>query len=378
MRKTKSRGSVFYDKRRGCWIGCIATGTNLNGVRQRRSVRGSTEHEARQKLRQIEAEMVLGKPVTNGSIRLGHFLEEWLITTIEPNCLSQNTAASYRGIVKHHLIPTLGKQRLRDLTVLDVDQLLNQKYEAGLSGSTVQRIRMVLVKALRHAERRDLVNRNVAALTDLRRATRREGRSLTPEQARQLIAASLDHPLGVTVQIGLYLGLRPGEVLGLQWSDIDFEERTLSVRRSLKRENNQLRFGPPKTNGSTRTLKMSVQLISALHQHSKYQQRQREIASELWQDYDLVVATEIGTPVDPSNTRRAMNEFCANAGIGHWSPNELRHSFASLMSLSGAPMEEVADAMGHVDTRMTSQVYRHNLKSVVDVAEFRLNALFAD
>lgn len=94
------------------------------------SVRGGSEQEARQKLRQIEAEIVLGKPVMDGSIRLGRFLEEWLATTIEPNCLSVNTAASYRGIVERHLIPTLGKKRLRDLTVLDVDHLLHQKYEA--------------------------------------------------------------------------------------------------------------------------------------------------------------------------------------------------------------------------------------------------------
>lgn len=377
MTKRKSRGTVFYDKRRQRWMGYIATGQTINGVRQRRSVRGATEHEAREKLRQIEAEIVLGKPIMDGSIRLGRFLEEWLTTAIEPNCLSVNTAASYRGIVQRHLVPALGKKRLRDLTVLDVDHLLHHKYEAGLSSSTVQRIRMILVKALRHAERRDLVHRNVAALTDLRRATRREGRSLTPEQARQLLAASQNHPLGITVQLGLYLGLRPGEVLGLQWSDIDFDERTLSVRRSLKRENNHLKFGPPKTHGSMRTLKMSDQLASALQLHAAEQRRLRVAAGELWHEIDLVVATEIGTPVDPSNSRRALNDFCERAGVGHWSPNQLRHSFASLMSLSGAPMEEVADAMGHVDTRMTSQVYRHNLKAVVDVTESRLNDLFA-
>jgi len=356
-------------------MGYIATGRTINGTRQRRSVRGASESETRQKLRQIEAELILGKPMADGTIRLAPFLQEWLSTTIEPNCLSVNTAASYRGIVERHLIPALGKKRLRDITVLDVDHLLYEKYESGLSGSTVQRIRMILVKALRHAERRDLVHRNVAALTDLRRATRREGRSLTPDQARKLLMASDNHPLGVTVQLGLYLGLRPGEVLGLQWSDIDFVERTVTIQRSLKRENNQLRMGPPKTSGSRRTLKMSPQLTFALQRHLTEQGRLRDGAGELWHDYDLVVATEIGTPVDPSNSRRALNQFCECADIGHWSPNELRHSFASLMSLAGAPMEEVADAMGHVDTRMTSQVYRHNLKSVVDVAESRLNTI---
>lgn len=377
MTKRKSPGSVFYDKQRRCWMGYIATGRTVNGVRQRRSVRGATANEAREKLRRIEAEIVLGKPLADGSIRLDRFLEEWFTTTIEPNCLSVNTAASYRGIIERHLMPNLGKKRLRDLTVLDVDHLLHEKYESGLSGSTVQRIRMVLVKALRHAERRELVHRNVAALTDLRRMTRREGRSLLPEEARQLLSVANGHPQGVVVHLGLYLGLRPGEVLGLKWSDVDFQVRTLTVRRSLKRENNVLLLGPPKTAGSTRTLRMSTQLVHALQRHRRIQDDQKVAAGDLWSELDLIATTEVGTLIDPSNSRRSLNDMCEWAGLGHWSPNELRHSFASLMSLSGAPMEEVADAMGHVDTRMTSQIYRHNLKSVVDVAEFRLNALLA-
>jgi integrase len=125
------------------------------------------------------------------------------------------------------------------------------------------------------------------------------------------------------------------------------------------------------------TLKMPERLASALQRHAMGQQQLRLAACELWHDLDLVVATEIGTPVDPSNARRSLNQICHQSGIGHWSPNELRHSFASLMSFCGAPMEEVADAMGHVDTRMTSQVYRHNLKPIVDVAATHMNDFLA-
>ena len=368
MTKSHSPGSVFYDQRRRCWMGYISTGQSVNGRRQRKSVRGATEAEARCKLRLVEAEILVGRPVPDGSVRLGAFLDDWLSTTIEPNCRSVNTAASYRNAVENHLTPTLGTKRLRDLTVIDVDRLLQQKYVAGLSDSTVQRIRMTLVKALRHAERRDLIGRNVAALTDLRRVQRSEGRSLTPEQATQLLAVAAKDRLGITVALGLYLGLRPGEVLGLQWEDVDQDARTLTVRRALKREQNQLRLGAPKTPGSMRTLLMPDALVAALKRHRVRQFEERTVAGELWCDLDLIVATEIGSLVDPSNARRTLHRLCTESGIGSWSPNALRHSFASLMSLSGAPMEEVADAMGHVDTRMTSRVYRHNLKSVVDVA----------
>jgi len=357
-------------------MGYIADGTSTaNGNPRRRSFRGKSQTEVRQKLREIEAAVLLDKPVIDGTMKITTFLEEWLTTTVEPNCLSVNTADSYRRIVRQHLIPALGKKRLRDLTVLDVDQLLVIKYDAGYSGATVQRIRMMLIKALRHAERRDLVARNVAALSDLRRTKPKKGRSLTPEQAAELLAVAPTDRLGITVELGLYLGLRPGEVLGLQWGDIDFDRGTLSVRRSLKREQNKLRFGEPKTPGSRRTLAMPNPLIKALKRHREEQTADRERADDMWSEFDLVVSTEVGTPVDPSNARRTLERLCDEAGIGHWNPNALRHSFASLMSLFGAPMEEVADAMGHVDTRMTSRVYRHNLKSVVDVAAVHLTNL---
>lgn len=324
--------------------------------------------EVWQKLGQVEAALLLNKPVVDGSMKIATFLEEWLTSAVEPNCLSPNTADSYRSVIRQHLVPALGKKRLRDLTVLDVDQLLAAKYDAGYSGSTVQRIRMTLMKALRHAERRDLVVRNVAALSDLRRAKPTEGRSLSPNQAAKLLAVAPSDRLGITVELGLYLGLRPGEVLGLQWCDIDLDRGTLSVRRSLKRENNMLLLGDTKTPGSRRTLAMPDPLKVALRRHKEQQDSDRERADDLWSEFDLVVTTALGTAVDPSNARRTLDRLCDKSGIGHWNPNSLRHSFASLMSLQGAPMEEVADAMGHVDTRMTSRVYRHNLKSVVDVA----------
>jgi integrase len=113
------------------------------------------------------------------------------------------------------------------------------------------------------------------------------------------------------------------------------------VWRSLKRENNLLLLGPPKTAGSIRTLRMSTQLVEALLRHRRIQEIQKVAAADLWNELDLIVTTEVGTLVDPSNSRRSLNDMCERAGLEHWSPNELRHSFASLMSLSGAPMEDV-------------------------------------
>ena len=172
--------------------------------------------------------------------------------------------------------------------------------KSGLSSSTVQRIRMILVKALRHAERRDLVHRNVAALTDyVAQRAAKGGHSRQNRRDNYSRLLRIDH-LGITVQLGLYLGLRPGEVLGLQWSDIDFHERTLTVQRSLKRENNQLRLRTTENTriqfAPSRCLNHSRPLFS---QHKSEQDDRREIAGELWHEFDLVVATEIRHPRRP-------------------------------------------------------------------------------
>jgi len=82
-----------------------------------------------------------------------------------------------------------------------------------------------------------------------------------------------------------------------------------------------------------------------------------------WQPHDLVFCTEIGTPVDPSNLRRTLNKLTTQAGLGTWSPNELRHSAVSILSAAGVPIEQIADQVGHETTRTAQTVYRHILKS---------------
>lgn len=97
-----------------------------------------------------------------------------------------------------------------------------------------------------------------------------------------------------------------------------------------------------------------------------------------WHDLGLVFSTEIGTLVDPSNYRRQLSKVTEAAGLGHWSPNELRHSAVSLLSAAGVPLEQIADVVGHDGTRMTAGVYRHAVTPSVDAAVAPMEALFGN
>ena len=178
------------------------------------------------------------------------------------------------------------------------------------------------------------------------------------------------------------LGLRPGELCGLHWGDVDLHAGVLHVRQARKRASGEdgvevLTFGEPKTPKSHRSLDLPAPVVVALRRYSKTQAAERLRAGTRGVDLDLVFATHIGTPVNPSNLRRCIADLTEGAGIGRWTPKELRHSAGSLLSATGVPLERIADLLGHVDTRMLERVYRHPVTKTVDAAAAPMARMFS-
>ena len=121
-----------------------------------------------------------------------------------------------------------------------------------------------------------------------------------------------------------------------------------------------------KTEKSRRTLALPQNAVTALREHRKWQAEARLAAGPLWQDTGLVFTTSVGTPLDASHVRRDFRALCKKAGIeGIWAPRELRHTFVSVMSVSGVAVEEIARLTGHASSRTTETVYRHELRPVI-------------
>jgi integrase len=230
----------------------------------------------------------------------------------------------------------------------------------------------VLVTALDYADRRELVRRNVARLTRTPAGRKTERRSLTPDEARALVAAVAGDHLEALVIIGLTMGLRPGELTGLSWRDVDLDEGLLHVRRALLKENNRPVMGRLKTPQSRRSLACPPIVVEALRRRRDFQRLERAAAgldwSEQWAPEELVFTTTNGTPIDASNLRRYLRSALRRAKLDRLTPYELRHTAASLLSDEGQPMERVADLLGHDGVRMLSEVYRHAVTPTVDVA----------
>jgi integrase len=213
--------------------------------------------------------------------------------------------------------------------------------------------------------------RNVAGLSAAPRIRAQDGRTLTVDQARQLLEAAAGYRFEAAVVLALAYGMRRGEVLGLHWSALDWKAGTLGVTHGVKRvkdrdassgRQTRLVVSELKTPKSRRMLVLTSEMVARFRQHRARQAEMQMAAGALWHDHGLIFASEVGTPMNPDNFSHSFSRLCERAGLGHWHPHELRHSGASLMLAQGTPLHVVSEVLGHASIAITKDVYGHLLE----------------
>jgi integrase len=362
---------VYLDASTGRWCGVVSIGRKADGRRNRRKVTAKTKAEALAKLRDLRRRLDNGLPAA-GRITVGAYLDDWaagLDVRVRPN-----TCEQYRVTIRCHLRPALGTKVLTKLTAADCDALWSAKLAAGAAPNTVRLMRATLRRALHDAERDGLVIRNAAALSMPPRIEPPDGRTLTVEQARVLLAAAAGDRLEAAYVLVLAFGLRRGELLGLAWSDLDAGAGTLLVRQQVtvrkppqdaggKRVGRGvLELSPLKTGSrGRRTLDLTPELFDVLRAHRARQSAERLEIGPAWTDSGLIFTTGLGTPVEPSSFSYAFAAMADRAGLGRWHVHEARHTAASLMLAMGTKLEIVSRVLGHSSVTVTADVYAHLL-----------------
>lgn len=363
-KRGNGEGTVTRNEARNRWEGRITVATDATGKLVRRKVTGKTRTEVVRRMRELVDAADQGSTPARRDLTVARFLEEWL-TDVLPGSVAKGTEMNYRNIVNYYVRPRLGRKHLRTLTARDVTTMLRDMEAEGLSPNTRRLARSVLRRALRWAEAEGMVQRNVAALANGVKLGGEEGKALTAEQARTFLASIAGHRLEAAYTVALSLGLRRGELLALAWEDVDLDGTPprLTVRLALKRHDEGLVLEEPKTRQSRRTVHLPASAVASLRRHKARQAEERLRAGELWEPLplgrDLLFRTELGTPVDPDNFRNITYRVTADAGIGRWSPHQLRHSAASLLLAQGVPLKVVSEVLGHSSIRVTADVYGH-------------------
>jgi integrase len=355
-RRMRGEGSV-YQRKDGLWIGAANLGYNAAGRQVRKTVSAKTKGGAIKRLKEIQKPIDANEPLPDERLTVGKLIELWL--PVVEHRVRSLAFTNYRDIARIHIVPELGRKRVVKLTALDVDRLLVAKRDAGLSTSTVRRIRLVLSMAIDQAVKWNAVNRNVVKFSTSPAVKYREGRSLSPSEVQVLVK----HLKGVQFEAVyltiLALGLRRGEVLGLRWEDINFDESTLTINQTIQRVQGSLVAGQVKTTKSRRTLTLAPDLVKVLKVRKAEQNEDRLKAGASWIDSGLVFTTGKGTALDPRNVYRPWVKCVESANLGRLTLHDLRHTAASLMMLNRIPIESVSSTLGHSSIRTTADVYGH-------------------
>ena len=308
-------------------------------------------------------------PEPESPVLLGPYLEGWLDEVVRRS-VRPKTFVSYRAIVRLHLAPALGKIPVGELRPADVQGYLNAKSASGLAPRTVAYHRNVLRQGLGHAERTELVWRNVAKLALPPRIPRREVRPLTPEQARIFLGAIAGDRFEALYLLALGVGLRQGEILGLRWSDVDLESGTIRVRSSLQRVEGAFSFVEPKSVTSRRIVAMPSLVREALLAHRARQLAEGPLAGEF---ADLLFTTLAGHPVDGINVTRKFQRILKRIGLPRQRFHDLRHACASLLLSQGVPARVVMETLGHSQISLTLNTYSHVIPALGREAAQRMD-----
>jgi integrase len=381
--KPRSRGNgrgSIYRRNKG-WVGALPVGRDDDGkLIRRKTLVMPTKKAAEEALDELRRQLGIG---ITADETVGSYLPRWLATAVPLRTVGDDgpidtATISHYGYMVKLLTDYLGGIRLMDLTHEDVETMMrsmaertvNKKGEpaAPLSRDTIKRARTVLRLALDRAIRDRRVVTNVAVTTDLPQTTARPSRkSMTPEQAATFLDSIAAYRYRNAWAVQIQVGLRPGEILGLLWDNVDLGAGLLHVRHTLKDSVDGKPVLGPTKGGKARTITITPPLVAVFRDQQDRQADERDQAGELWNENGLVFPTSSGTPTDHREYRKSLQRATKAAGIGEdWTPHELRHTCASLLIDQNVPDYVVADLLGHADLRMI-RTYRHPVRDAVSV-----------
>ena len=362
MAKRRPQGDGTIRKRSdGRWEARIIIGHKNDGSPMYKSAFAKTQKSALKQLHQLldlyrdvdlteECRMTLGE-------WMDKWLDEYMIFTIK-----ENTIKGYRSQIDHQIKPFIGHKQLASLTTADIQKFYNKIKKEGrvhphpihghvLSDSMVRKIHMMLHEAMEVAVRERYIVRNPTDNTTIPKKTTTEKQVLDDSQLNRFLEAIQGEPYWHDFfYVEDMTGLRRGEICGIKWSDIDFNEGTLCIKRSVStKEGGGVSIGETKTDAGVRTIIMPPSVATLL-----WKKRSDAINEWVFPHY-----TNPSDPLHPSSAYKKLKTLLKRLELPLLRFHDLRHTFATQATDGGVDPKTLAGILGHTDASFTLDTYTH-------------------
>ena len=380
----------------GRWESRITIGTDPGtGKPIRKSFYGKTQKEVRQKMQRPLVEVNEGIYTAPSKMSVKAWLEIW-IAEYNGDC-KPATVVSYRQHINNHIVPALGAVKLSALTPAAIQKFYNELQKSGkkvrrkdasgkmicaevpMSPKTIKNVHGVLHQALKQAVKLGYIRSNPTEACTLPRIEKAEMKPLDAPEIKQLLAALGDDVYSTLMKVDLFTGMRQGEILGLQWSCVDFDRGTITINKQLshpRQKGDAYRFSSLK-NDKPRTIRPAPYVMNVLREYRKRQLSNRMLAGSLWNDCglpDLVFTNETGRFLTYTAVWRRYKQVLAASGLPGIRFHDLRHTYAVTSLRAGDDVKTLQENLGHHTAAFTLDQYGHVTETMKEASAKRMEA----
>ena len=356
------RGENIRKRKDGRWEGRYIKGyDSAKGKAKYASIYGKTYSEVKKKMNEAKFQTSIGRVYVDAKNMLfGEIVNNWFgIVKIN---LKPSSINKYQNLIENHVLPELGHYKLKDLNSDTLHGFLekqgstgNKKNGGSLSISTLQTLLYILNSSIKYAASNNMITLfSVHLLGGGKSAAPISCLSEKDESALDTYLSAHLSCRNMGIMLSLYCGLRIGEVCGLQWADIDFEHKLISIKRTVQRikvasgqRKTKLWVGTPKSKSSIRTIPIPDFLMSALY------------ALSAQSCSDAYILTQTDEPLDPRTLQYYFNKVTISCGIGKINYHILRHTFATNCVALGFDIKTLSEILGHSNVSITLNKYVH-------------------
>ncbi len=344
----------------GRWEGRYVIGYDDRGYPKTKSVLAKTKRECAEKLQKLKEELGgIKSDKVKPDMRFGDWLDYWYENHSEPK-LRITTQANYENCIRLHIAPEIGHIPLNKLTQNDLQQFyarlkkngrkaFTEKYGEGLSDRMVRMCHAICRSALEKAVKDGLIRVNPAI-----------GCKLPPKKAREMQVLNRDELQRFLIQaqvegyyelflLDLATGLRRGELLALQWDDLDFKTGVLNVDKQVYEVHGELQFSTPKTKNSIRKIVLPPAVVEVLREYQKRVHSRWMFPSPVKED----------SPLSPGAVRSRLQIILEHAQCKQVRFHDLRHTFATMAISNGVDVKTLSSMLGHFSAGFTLDTYTH-------------------